>query len=777
MFLGTLSPAAVVADEEVVVRALLELPTLAEGEMVRPDGPAPAQVEAGETVSPLTLLSYWAGEHLEAEPSAATRRALLLAVRERPEWLPGILRRLPPDVETVETVKALYDLAVASDESSDGWKQGVFRWLMFNSEYFRRELIEAAGRADDHDEGGVLHELELVSLAERDWATAEPLLTRLVAEAGPRTRTLVSTLRYRRALATGQAAEARRLRSVLAAIGTDVAAPGYARDRALEALLASEWSGRDEWYLSLFADPTLIGLRDGHRLMRPLTGPVRADPERWVPEMVDRVGSEDRAVHDHAVQALMALAPWEIEPDALRPLVPWLDDPDWSSASDLLTLVQSFGLRGVEEAVPGLVRMVESGHPFAEWAGEALGRLRAPAAAPGLRQLLTRELAIIERTPIIRALLACGGIRTAEQLAALHAFSARVVVEGGDHRYGWLLFRPSGEVPLAVSIGAELSRHAFEPSPELVSAAIDSLPELDRRSPGAAGVLRRIMARWNSPLVDRLLVADLAAGRAEAEAVSSLLARRREVVRRGGPEVDALLSLAGLPRGVGVVLVEDERAVGDVLGRPDALARAGLLAAARLVGDELPIDAVGALLRDPGPLVGRAAEAYLEASDTRPARELLWEHHAGEARVLGSRPPYPPGHSGFEVFDEWEQALRREVLADDGPDEIYALLAVAYFGGPGQRVIRIRDGRGRLACDGSRRELTVGELAGLADFVAAHRIDDLSRLDTGAHDGVQYEYVHLTRRGGRRIFMNNPGLEAGSPHAVLTARMLELGCP
>jgi hypothetical protein len=39
-------------------------------------------------------------------------------------------------------------------------------------------------------------------------------------------------------------------------------APAVTRGEALTTLMATEWSGREEWFASLFADPSLSGLRE-----------------------------------------------------------------------------------------------------------------------------------------------------------------------------------------------------------------------------------------------------------------------------------------------------------------------------------------------------------------------------------------------------------------------------------------------------------------------------------------------------------------------------------
>ncbi|MCV4755008.1 hypothetical protein OFC37_36665, partial [Escherichia coli] len=67
---------------------------------------------------------------------------------------------------------------------------------------------------------------------------------------------------YRHALETNSLADIERYRDELKAIVEDKTATAAMRDLALDALVKEkEWSGRDEWYLSLLADETLQDLK------------------------------------------------------------------------------------------------------------------------------------------------------------------------------------------------------------------------------------------------------------------------------------------------------------------------------------------------------------------------------------------------------------------------------------------------------------------------------------------------------------------------------------
>ena len=71
--------------------------------------------------------------------------------------------------------------------------------------------------------------------------------------------------------------------------------------------------------------------------------------------------------------------------------------------------------------------------------------------------------------------------------------------------------------------------------------------------------------------------------------------------------------------------------------------------------------------------------------------------------------------------------------------------------------------------DGQRtgRELTGQELADLRQFLETNKIDNLGPFDSNSNDGIQLEFVRLTRNGGRRIFMNNPQLARNSIYSQL----------
>lgn len=123
------------------------------------------------------------------------------------------------------------------------------------------------------------------------------------------------------------------------------------------------------------------------------------------------------------------------------------------------------------------------------------------------------------------------------------------------------------------------------------------------------------------------------------------------------------------------------------------------------------------------------------------------------------------GASAFAQGDPWPgeiedhfRRLRASIQKDEGPAEIYALLSTLT-----QRIIEVkRDGTAMLHCDDGNgrtrdRAIPADELAQLRRWLSEKKVDELPQYDPNISDGIQYEYVHLDRKGTeRRVPMNNP---------------------
>jgi hypothetical protein len=144
---------------------------------------------------------------------------------------------------------------------------------------------------------------------------------------------------------------------------------------------------------------------------------------------------------------------------------------------------------------------------------------------------------------------------------------------------------------------------------------------------------------------------------------------------------------------------------------------------------------------------------------------------AGIGWIRGARPSLDcAGDSGecssqfYERLDALENGLMKKLRAQDGPDEILALLAVGVWNGQERIAVAIKNDRAVLTSGSDdyflEREVSPGELADLRAFLEASEAFDisspcqLSRRDEGPTDSEHYEeLVRLTRHGGRRVFM------------------------
>jgi hypothetical protein len=206
------------------------------------------------------VVRYWR-HWVDAAPwptlTDTIRQRLLDACADNFENLPELLNLLARDDSTSKKVKELFDKAVSDRLLPDGSLDKVKKWLTYNSKYFLNDLVALTSKVKDDDERGSVHKEEaLYALARVDWQTAEPFLHTLASGSQPRSSALALKLLYGHAITTKDLDAEETFRNRLKTIASDRNAPARARDTAIEALSTTAWSGRDEWYLSLFADDT-----------------------------------------------------------------------------------------------------------------------------------------------------------------------------------------------------------------------------------------------------------------------------------------------------------------------------------------------------------------------------------------------------------------------------------------------------------------------------------------------------------------------------------------
>lgn len=412
-------PATGAQPDVSLVKGILALPvstleTGAEAEsQVEPATPVRRQVSLSPPEdAPLeTLAGYWSGRFAGDQPTitSRTQERLLDACEAEPRYLPSLLKVLPDTAAAHARIKSLLDAELKAPRFNSEWAAVVRKDLMYHSRYFIQDLVRAAQAAHD-EEDSLKGEEELKALSRLDWNAAEPVLAVHAASGNHRVAALSLSLLYARSLAVSDSRAAVGYRERLKRIVEDRSRPGRARDIAAEALLTSNWEGRDVWYWSLFRDPTLRDLKDGYLMMSPLCQ-IAMDTSEWIRQLAARVAGTDRTVRDAAVTCLVQFQLDNARRDALLPLLPWLSDPKWSSARDRLRLIQSMDRVEMPESVPGLIAVLgQKDETECSYAAESLAHYKDKRAIPALRRALERLRDGDDRMRIARALIQSGGL-------------------------------------------------------------------------------------------------------------------------------------------------------------------------------------------------------------------------------------------------------------------------------------------------------------------------------------------------------------------------------
>lgn len=812
------------AGSEKLLRALLDLPA-----------PPPIKNEARERFKERSeefffkknqppddapvedLFDYWERHQSRVgflgaiSPSENALRRMMAAAESDPEKLTKFIAYLPETPEAVGFVRRM--LAESAAKIGVGGQEAAKSWLRYHSDANLDELLQAAQKSKDRKNGAARGEDELRALAAVDWDAARPILERLANDTS-QIRSWVNAKRilYEHALKTNDASETERLRGELQATIENQNLPVRARDAALDALiLNADWQGREDWFANLLADPTMLKLQDESGVYTGLTTPMLHDPQKWKPLMLRLLANNpNRTVRNALARNLAVLAGDEADEEAMRALLPWLADPKWAddAQNDRARFIAGLARVNLPESVPGLIQVVMTEqNPNLRAAVAALAKYKDQRAVPALRLALEKEPSEYNRNVYIAALVACSGFSDDEQVAALEAFAARAnqtdeaikaaynqvaetaaleSLQNLDAETRAALVNRAAtvmrELPpetIQVSIGRVLSQQT-EASDSLVLRLLERIDVLERDNPALAATLNRIAEKWQSRNIDAWMLRRVKAGKADAETVVMILARRDAVRERIGNEFGILLGANGAAGALATVLLGDAAEMSRILARAeDSEAQIALLAAARLVRAELPVDAVAALLDDKNKLLALAAERYLEAEDSQRARAFVYAKHPNQALILGARDSFKPAKNVFifealaELFasvngarfvpqeraemQKSEDELRKELLENADLKEVYAFLPDA---DSGQRIVRVYADKIVFAVydDPARyreRTLTADELRRVQSSYYANRITDLAPVinQRSQSEGCPPQsFVALNRNGGRRTF-------------------------
>src|SRR5262245_24107064 len=632
------------------------------------------------------LLYYWdthGGYGARApKPSDRVRQRLLEAFEDRPERFlyPEIFPLMDCLPENADAHDRLYKLLNEELGGKWSWKYNLQTWLRRNTAYFRDDLIKAARMADDLEFDA---NSDLLALARLDWNEARPILETLASAGKAFVTPLALTLLYEHAAQEGDSALTESYRAILKAIVENRQANWNTRVETLASLMNTEWSGQEEWFISLFADPTLGGFQEdemgGASAVNDAPAPRGFCPrrefqhgilatalyettfsnrnmDRGLSVTVNLLGHNQRKVHNAAVKCLVDFliksgfqtksGEEKKRKEIAQKLIPWLTEPNWAAMEVRTEFIRSLTGLNMPELAPGLIWILDHDDDPCNRAAaaEALTKYRDPRAIPALRRALEKEKGEENREKIVTALVECGGLSDDEMTAAIEAY-ARMTFTGDGEQEIDRVTRINGAdkaLPLYLKVGVGGTLRKLMP----IHGAEGLAVRLFERAKALRGteptVAREILSGIEfAPLrAARInLVERIGEGAVDAYSVARALEDRDALRESSGAELYGLVKQGGYAAGVAAAILNDEREWKSALNGGDAKAQLALFACARLLRDKLPIELVGRLLDSPNRPLANAAESYLEVEDSPEARKLILARHPGEAYIVGDITP------------------------------------------------------------------------------------------------------------------------------------------
>ena len=657
------------------------------------------------------LLDYWKHQSQSnqkytytPDPSEKTVERLMAEVERKPELLSELVDVFPETKEAADFVKRFYDEHKNNDKFDESWKTEVKNWLTYHSPYFSSELYQTANQSAETKEY-VTNQDEVLALARVDWEKAKPILDRMLSNSNaPVSQTLARWAYYKHAVKTNDSFGIEKYRKELQETVENKTFGAGNRDLAMDALVAvGDFPGRDEWYYSLLEDETLYELRVNGQVYTGLTTIINHSPDdKYVAKMVELAASSNQTVRNAAVRNLSALLDDPIakqNPDIIRALVPWLENPNWAREVNgermkIVTALRSFA---IPESVPGLIAMLNErdrrpvpnsnttvytsntvysntavvsavSYPFRSYAIMALEKQRNPQAAAPLRQLVS-VVENWERQAVIKAALVSNGFTVGEQIEALEKVAknisptptmtsnttttnsmvsdsmsynaAKTMILNSSTTYAETVVAPANPNDISAMLGQHLV-NLEEPGEELVKAVISRIGLHEKRDPQLAGALRDIIQNWKGTAINALLLRDLRDGKTNLFAIAKLLTLRKELREKQLTDVTDVRAGSATALGVAACLLEQTDDYDAILSGESVEAKIALFGCARLIRAPLTIEKVAENLKSENKTLALAAERYLESEDSPAARQIVLAMHPNEAKILGARVAFFP---------------------------------------------------------------------------------------------------------------------------------------
>ena len=555
----------------------------------------------------------------QAKPTDPLRMRLLEACEAYPWKAADLVRWVPQTPEAYARIKALLE-KTPEDKFEHNSKELVVAYVSRNSGYFRPRLI-AAAKSVREGPGWINNADDLRALARLDWKQAAAILRSYVAFHNPRAAALALSLQYRHAVELSST-DAVALRRQLRGIAEEKTAKGYARNFAIEALMSSDWEGRDEWFLSLLGDPSLDDLSDGVSIFSPLEEPVHRDPSKWIPKIAPLVNSSDSNVRRSAIYILVSFQATESRPDAALPLLPWLFDPHWvhvgDSGHDRRNLIYSLSKMREPESIPGLIHVLENPTEDDVWeidyAAEAVGQFHDSRIIPVLRKLIQQAIRFEERQAVARVLLASGEVTLDDKIQAIEAFLRQVKSRAVREQLGRAAILDEEDISIAGKVVLGLTVLEVQGDNETLREAMRKRSSVVRGfDPEIANQFDSVLSVLPDPKRDRQLIDRIRDGTADLEMVRAALERGQWLRLSVPHELRKVADGQGAPAGIAAVLLGDEIREFEILDGHDGNAQRALLASALMAGGAWLDEQQVLKLMDSADLeLGKAAAKYYE---------------------------------------------------------------------------------------------------------------------------------------------------------------------
>jgi hypothetical protein len=389
-----------------------------------------------------------------------------------------------------------------------------------------------------------------------------------------------------------------------------------------------------------------------------------------------------------------------------------------------------------------------------------------------MRRALDQMTRGATRDDVIHALVANGGLPATDLAGGVEAFLAFQHSLPAPMSIDDMLCADEGYTT-EVMIGLHVLKGVHD-NDDVARLVIKRAREIAGEEPKLSEAMLSVVQTWPVPAADELVVLRIQEETADARMIADVLSRRESFREHVSAALRRLRASGGAKSGIAAVLLGDAPGEQRILAGNDVEAQRGMLAAARFVGDRLPIASVVALFGKSQPL-DAAVEAFLIAEDSVAARAIVQKRHPNEILILGWRRSDPSGT--YQDFSKWENDVLRRFRAS-GAREIYALGSGTTWAAPSESVaeIEVRPNGVTIAISGKPQPRAAVRDAVAKDFLAflvASQFDDLGPV-SGPVDGTQYEYLHLTRTSGRRVFLGLPMSAPGTPYDEIVRRIATL---